>query len=81
MATGDLSQLDDSELVEVLIALAMYAQKRDNPGSVARGAGNPLAPRGSWGANGNTYGGGTSRTGANGNADAPMGPAPSGPAT
>lgn len=80
LANGDLSQLSPDELMAVLIALALYGQNRKNAGQVAGQANNPLAPSGSWGANGNRWGGGTSTTGANGNAAAPTGPAPSGPA-
>jgi hypothetical protein len=80
LANGDLSQLSNAELIAVLISLAMYAQNKNNPGAVARNPNVPIAPRGTWGPNGNSHGGGTRRSGANGDADPARGPAPSGPA-
>jgi hypothetical protein len=80
LANGDFSQLTNAEMVAVLIALAMYSQNRNNPGAVARNPHAPLAPRGTWTANGNSSGGGTQKRGANADADRARGPAPNGPA-
>lgn len=80
LATGDLSQLQPEELAALLVALVLYRQNQDDPSKTAGMANIPLAPRGSWGPSGNSYGGGTRHTGANTSARAPSGPAPRGPA-
>lgn len=76
LATGDFRGLGMEDLVQILVALAGYAENRRNPGTVARQQSAPLAPSGSWNSGGNSYGGGGSQTGANASAAAPRGPAP-----
>jgi hypothetical protein len=78
LATGDLSQLSGQDLLMLLAALLQFADMRRDPGSVAQRHDAPLAPRGSWGGpnGGNTFGGGTTRTGGNAPGDAVRGPAP-----
>ncbi len=76
LANGDLSGLSPEDLMQLLVALASYAQNRRNPQQVAQQSNAPLAPTGSWGSSGNSAGGGTSYTGANAPAAASTGPAP-----
>lgn len=78
MATGDFSQLEDAELMQLLVLMALYGRNRHKPGAVAGQANAAMAPRGSWPAGGgaNRAGGGTQPTGANRNAAPPTGPVP-----
>src|SRR5687767_4153123 len=76
LANGDLSDLSSQELMQLLVALMEYAENKRNPGRVAQQHSAPVAPTGSWGQSGNSYGGGGSYTGANSSAAAPAGPAP-----
>jgi hypothetical protein len=79
LATGDFSDLSQAELLQVLIALMEYAQDKNSgrgPAPQASRPNAPLAPTGSWGSNGNSYGGGGSYSGANSSAPAARGPAP-----
>lgn len=78
LADGDFSQLDDQQLMDVLIMMALFGQNRHKPGAVASQSNAPLAPRGSWspGGGANRAGGGTAQTGANRPATVPSGPTP-----
>ncbi len=78
IATGDFSSFSDSQMLELLVLMALYGQNRHKPGSVARQPAAPMAPRGTWNGPGgaNRAGGGTQATGLNRPAAAPTGPAP-----
>lgn len=76
IANGDLSQLNVSELVQLMIEMLQQGRNPSNPDQIAQKPSSPLAPRGSWGPNGNRAGGGAERTGPNGDAPKPRGPEP-----
>lgn len=76
LATGELGNLSAEDLLQLVMALLQFAQQRRDAASVASQQSAPLAPTGSWGRSGNSYGGGTSQTGANAPAARASGPAP-----
>lgn len=76
-ATGDFSQLENGELMQLLVLLALYGQNRHRPNSVAQQPNAGMAPRGTWGPGGvNNAGGGNQHTGMNRAADPVTGPTP-----